>query len=563
MNRNTNSHFSEIPKTTIMRSALDRSCSHKFTGNVGELIPIYVDPDILPGDTVSIDTSKVIRFQTMLTPLMDDIYADFYWFFVPHRLVWDHWINFMGENDQSAWLPATTYSVPEISVPKKGSGSNDYVGSILDYLGYPVEMNTGNPVKISALPVRAYSKICLDWFTNENLTDPVNLYTGDSTVTASPGLTYVDDVPQGGHPFKVAKFKDFWTSMLPSPQKGDAVTFPLISGNLAPVSTVGPSQVPASTISGFGSNNMRWQKCSNVGTTYEPGEGVKDIIGIGSTGATFAGTIADTITYGTAISPMNLVADLSSTVGMVNVNDLRFAFQLQKILELDARAGSKYRETIKSHFQTDIGDARLQRSEYLGGNRIPININQVSNTAQTSTEYLGDLGAYSLTTDYHSDFTKSFVEHGTLMCCMCIRTSHSYCQGLQPFWNRRNRFDFYWPALACIGEQPYKKDGLFLGASGTFGFQEPWADYRYMPNRVSSYMRPYVTGSLGSWNLADDYSSAPSLSDAWIRETVDNVDRSLSVTSAAANQFWADVFFKSRYVRPLPVFSVPGLIDHF
>lgn len=233
MNRNTNAHFSELPQVNIKRSKFDRSFDLLTSCNVGDVVPIFVD-EIYPGETVSMSTSKIIRLQTLLTPMMGNIYADFYWFFVPNRLLWDHWEEFMGENKTSAWIPQVTYSIPKLKVPPKGSGSNNFTGSLLDYLGYPVEMSSQqSDIEISALPLRAYCKCVSDWFVDENLTDPLNFYTGDATVTCSSDSSYINDVPQGGKPFKAAKFRDYFTSCLPSAQKGDAVKFPIV-GN-APV----------------------------------------------------------------------------------------------------------------------------------------------------------------------------------------------------------------------------------------------------------------------------------------------------------------------------------------
>lgn len=555
MNRNTNAHFSEIPRVGIQRSILDRSHSVKTSGFVGDVIPIWWD-EILPGDTVSMDTSKVIRFQTMLSPVMDNIYADFYTFFCADYQLWDHFVNLMGENTDSAWIPEVQYSVPQIKVPPKGEGSNNKRFTILDYLGYPVEMDQVDDVEVSALPVRAYSAIVDYWFRDENLSDPINIYTGDSTVTATAEASYVDDVPHGGLPFKAAKFKDFWTSMLPSPQKGQAVTFPLISGGMAPVGTTSDLVV---------NSNLNQVPLQFSPSTHLPTGNhlLVDVVGADATKPGSLEAIAGGYT-GTPynVDPVNLWADLSDSVGAVTVNDLRMAFQLQKLLERDARGGTRYKEVVASHFNTTIDDGRLWHPEYLGGNRVPINVNQVSNTAQSESDFLGDLGANSLTVDVHGDFTKSFQSHGIIMTVMVIRAEHSYCQGIQPKWLRKGRFDFFWPVLANIGEQPYKKESLYLGAEGTFGYQEAWAEYRYAPNELTGTMRPYLSGSLGSWNLGDDYSSAPSLSDDWIREPRENVDRALAVTSETAEQFWCDIYFKIKHTRPMPVYSIPGLIDH-
>ena len=578
MNRNTNAHFSELPSVDIRRSVLDRSHSHKTSGNVGDLIPVYVDADIMPGDTVQIDTSKVVRFQTMLTPMMDNMQCDFYWFFVPHRLVWDHWINFMGENTSSDWTPAVTYTVPQLVVyPESTSGSFNTTGTILDYMGFPVGMLSTDPgaapyIKINALPVRAYARVCSDWFRSENVTDPLNIYTGDNDVNAiSTGNGYIDDVARGGDPFVVAKYHDYFSSALPAPQKGSAVEISLTSNTSLPVYT-GNKEVPVSSSafswkipnSGAISTNSVY-KISATPNKYFQFEVDDNLSGfeMSTFSNDFAGAYGDT-TY-SKIAPTNLWTAAPTGLSF-SVNDMRYAFQLQKLLERDARGGTRYIEVIRSHFGVISPDARMQRPEYLGGNRFAINVNQVSNTAQTESDFLGDLGAYSVTSDVHSDFTHSFTEHGTLMCLMCVRYDHTYSQGLDKMWTRKSRFDYYWPVFANIGEQPIMKTEIYCDgtqvANQPWGYQEAWADYRYAKNLSTAEMRPYVSNGLASWTLADDYSSEPSLSDGWLREDKTNVDRVLAVTSSVSNQFWADIYFNAKYTRPMPVYSIPGLIDH-
>lgn len=564
MNRNTNAHFSEFPSVDIQRSMLDRSFSHKTSGNVGDIIPIFVEPNILPGDTVSIDTAKVIRFQTMLTPVMDQIFADVYWFFVPHRLVWDHWINLMGENTASAWIPETEYTVPTLVVPPPaGEGdtpNNNKRGTLLDYMGFPVEMPLEDSVKINALPFRAYCKCMNDWFRSESLTDPINLYTGDADVTCTTEDSYIDDVGHAGKPFKAAKFADYFTSALPSPQRGDPVSIPL---------NVDVDSVRVRALEVDSDHPL-------IARNEPSGKLIVGTAAAGSVAlqATYMTTVAASSPYNIAgnpsynasaqgMAPLNLWTDSSTLSGVsFTVNELRYAFQLQKLLERDARSGGRYIEVIKGHFNVDSPDQRLQRAEYLGGNRFAVTIDQVTNTAQTEQDFLGDLGANSVTVDIHSDFTKSFTEHGTLLGLLVLRTDKTYSQGLPQWMKQRTRFDYYWPVFANIGEQPIDKDELFVGAEGTFGYQEAWASWRYHPNMVSGLLRPYLDDGLASWTVADDYDSAPSLSDSWIREDQTNVDRILAVTSQISDQFWCDCYFKWTHTRPMPVYSIPGLIDH-
>lgn len=584
MNRNTNAHFSEMPSAEIKRSTFDRSFSHKLSGNTGDIIPIFFD-EILPGDTVQMSSSKIIRFQTMLTPVMDNIYADVYWFFVPNRLVWDHWEQLMGANYTSAWTPQASYSTPLIAVPPKaGEGdtpNNNKVGTLLDYFGFPVELSDQtDPIDISALPVRGYCKIMNDWFLAETVSDPINIYTGDSKVTATTEASYINDCPKGGAPFKAAKFADYFSSSLPTPQRGDPVSIVTSvtgSGNRLPVIPIEASTLQYMTVDvnktapmvmmdTYGSNaNFKYH---NVYTTAAGA--YDDAYGSSSPSpfSTFQAAFDDA--YGStnaAKAPVNLWAETSidnpiGTIG-ININDLRYAFQLQKLLERDARGGcGRYIEIIKAHFNVNSPDQRLQRSEYLGGNRFPVNITQVSNTAQSEQEFLGDLGAFSLTGDTHADFVKSFTEHGMLYGLMVLRYDHTYSQGIPKYFQRTDRFSYYWPVFANIGEQPVNKNEIYGTATGTWGYQEAWADYRYKPNMCSGEMRPYVNNGLFSWTLADDYDQAPTLSDEWMREDKTNVDRTLSVTSQVSNQFWADIYFDFKHTRPMPVFSIPGLIDH-
>ena len=564
MNRNVESHFSDLPSVDIQRSIFDRSFTHKTSFNVGQLIPFYVD-EVLPGDSFKVTTSKVVRLQTLLTPVMDNLYLDTYYFFVPNRLVWSHWKEFMGENTSSAWIPQTTYQIPSIAAPAS-TGFN--TGTLADYFGLPVGVTWSNtdPRRPSALPFRAYALICNEFFRDENLSDPLNIPTGDSNQTGTNGTgNYINDVANGGPPFLVSKYHDYFTSCLPSPQKGPSVTFPLISGSIAPVGTVDLPDVPHSSLANFGSKNLRWQQTSSVGTQYTPA--AWQTIALSNSGNTLAGTVSGSISNTVGITPMNLVADLSTSVGAVSINELRLAFQLQKYYEKNARGGTRYTEIIRSHFGVTSPDSRLQRPEYLGGNRVPVTIHEVTNTAQTTNDFLGDLGAMSVTSNINEDFSHSFTEHGLVIGVCCLRYDHSYPQGLERFWSRRNPTDFYLPVFANLGEQPVFQSEICATSTNmandtVFGYQEAWADYRFKPDRVSGEMRPGISNSLASWHFADYYNSAPTLSDSWIREDKTNVDRTLAVQSANANQAFMDVYVKNICTRPMPMYSIPGLIDH-
>lgn len=549
MNLNVESHFSQLPKADIQRSRFDRSSSVKTTFNVGDVIPFYVD-EVLPGDTFDIKTSKVVRMQSLVTPIMDNIYLDTYFFFVPNRLTWEHWQEFNGENTKSAWIPATEFQVPQITAPSGGWS----IGTIADYMGIPTGVAN---LSVNALPFRAYALIMDGWFRDENLSDPLNIPVNDVTQTGSNGSNYISDVALGGMPFKAAKYHDYFTSCLPSPQKGPDVLLPL--GSQAPVTTISSDEVKFPIPNAPGLMLANQSLASGVGDvasmSFTPGSTVSFASNI-AVGQPSVGMI-----------PVNLVTDLSQATA-ATINQLRLAFQVQKLYEKDARGGTRYIEILKSHFGVTSPDSRLQRPEYLGGNRIPININQVLQTSQTSDQSpQGNPVGQSLTTDTNRDFVKSFVEHGFVIGVMVARYDHTYQQGLERFWSRKDRFDYYWPVFANIGEQAVKNREIY--AQGTdaddevFGYQEAWADYRYKPNRVSGEMRSSAPQSLDVWHLADDYDSQPYLSDEWIREDYATVDRVLAVSSNTSAQLFCDIYINNRTTRPMPVYSIPGLIDHF
>lgn len=557
MSRNAESHFAVNPtRIDMSRSRFDRSSSYKTTFNVGQIIPFYVD-EVLPGDTFSIDTSKVVRMQTLLTPVMDDIFLDTYYFFVPNRLTWSHWKQFMGENTESAWIPSVEYEVPQLTAPEGGWN----IGTIADYLGIPTGVSG---LSVNALPFRAYALIMNEWFRDENLSDPLNIPVTDATVQGVNTGTFVTDVAKGGLPYTAAKYHDYFTSALPAPQKGPDVTIPVAEAATAyvyPAATLNPNLQERF-------NTLRWS--DSQGNPVTGAAQYDSYIGISSGGYTFDRNLSSSLGTGSVkqMMPANLVADFSGTSQAATINQLRLAFQIQKLYERDARGGTRYIEILKSHFGVTSPDARLQRPEYLGGNRIPININQVvqSSSTDASGTPQGNTAAYSLTSDNHSDFTKSFVEHGFLIGVMVARYRHTYQQGLERFWSRKDRFDYYFPVFANIGEQAIKNKEIY--AQGTvkddevFGYQEAWADYRYRPNRVTGEMRSSAPQSLDVWHLGDDYKSLPSLSDSWIREDSKTVNRVLAVSDDVSAQLFCDIYIRNLCTRPMPLYSIPGLIDH-
>ena len=560
MSRNANSRFATNPvRLDMSRSKFPRNFSHKTTFNAGQVIPFYVD-EVLPGDTFQVRTSKVVRMQTLLTPVMDNVYLDTYYFFVPNRLVWEHWKQFMGENTESAWIPQVEYEVPQLTAPANGWE----VGTLADYMGIPTGVKG---LSVSALPFRAYALIMNEWFRSENLTDPLNIPVDDATVQGVNTGNYVSDVAKGGKPFVANKFRDYFTSCLPSPQKGPDVTIQTAQLGNAPVVPM-DKPVPKDLLN-YPYNVYIPRGNSDFEAGYHAGS--VDLNAFGGAywlARTGNSDLDSTIDNGVAGYPANLWAQFDNTVSVATINQLRTAFQIQKFYERSARGGSRYIETLKDHFGVTSPDARLQRPEYLGGNRIPVSINQViqnSGTVSGSTP-LGDTGAMSLTTDVHSDFTKSFVEHGFVIGVMVARYDHTYQQGIERFWSRKSMFDYYWPEFANIGEQAVLNKEIYAQGNAqddeVFGYQEAWADYRYKPSRVSGEMRSSYAQSLDVWHLADDYSKMPALSDSWIHEDPAIINRVLAVSDNLANQFFCDIYVQNYTTRNMPLYSIPGLIDH-
>lgn len=565
MNRNTESHFSLLPRVDISRSRFDRSASVKTTFNTGDIVPFFLE-EVLPGDTFNVKTSKVVRMQTLLTPLMDNLYLDTYYFFVPNRLVWQHWKEFCGENTESAWIPETEYAMPQITSP---ASTGWEVGTIADYFGIPTGVAN---LSVSALPFRAYALIMNEWFRDENLQDPLVVPVDDATVVGVNSATFVTDVAKGGKPYKAAKYHDYFTSALPTPQKGPDVTIPVSQGGTYPVygdgnalmiTAGGSTRAWTSKVGGAFNDNITCSGTSGNKKLGAFGEDnlqafSNDYVGVGTKGQLGRGTSS------------GLIAVDDGGVSMATINQLRLAFQIQKFYERQARGGSRYTEVIRSFFGVTSPDARLQRPEYLGGNRVPININQVIQQSGTGSESSstpqGTVVGMSQTTDTNSDFTKSFTEHGLIIGVMVARYDHTYQQGLDRLWSRKDKFDFYWPVFANIGEQAIKNKEIYAQGNAeddeVFGYQEAWAEYRYKPSRVTGEMRSSYAKSLDVWHLADDYSKLPSLSAEWIQEDSSTVNRVLAVSNNLSAQFFADVYVRNLCTRPMPMYSIPGLIDH-
>lgn len=588
-NRNEIHNFAQNPEVKIERSRFDMNSNIKFTGNTGRLIPFYL-LEVLPGDSFEVQTSLVCRLQTLIHPIMDNMFLDTYYFFVPNRLVWDHWKEFCGEPDR-AWTPSREYTVPRIKLdpmryttaespnrPDWNTFANYFKDSALDYLGGAITKEMLDPVYFNALPVRAYEKIYDDWFRDENLIDPVNLYTGDSDVEFGVGNQDDGDIDAdtgrvyyssrgGAEVFSAAKLHDYFTSALPQPQRGEPVNV-LGDVEFTIPSAYDPVQTRSIIAQNSSSYPARWRltdgnfqfdtPVQNASLQYySPGA-------VGMLDAQFAreNSGAFPINLWSSRPEINFGNDLSLTI-----NDLRLAFQVQKFMEKSARGGARYIELIKEMFGVDSPDSRLQRSEYLGGHRIPLNIHQIVNQTETQDAPLGNVGAMSLTSDSHADFVHSFTEHGYILGIAVVRYKHSYSQGINRLWTRRTKFDYYWPVFANIGEQPVKTSEIYyqtvdLTPGGVFGYQEAWADYRYIPDRVAGEMRPGIPNTLASWHLGDYYDRVPTLGASWISEDLVNVDRTLAVTSQVSDQLLFDVYVQNRATRPMPVYSIPGLADH-
>lgn len=525
--------FAENPIINIQRARFKRNHTNKTTFNAGKLIPID-STEVIPGDTIKMRCHAVIRMSTPIKPVMDNAWADIYYFFIPWRLVWEHWEELQGANKSGPWVDQAEYTVPQVTAPTGGWNK----GTIADYFTIPTKVEN---LSISALYFRAYCMTWNEWFRDENLQNFTYMPTDDSTTTGSNGSNMVTDAVAGGIPLPVAKIHDYFTSALPEPQKGPDVLLPL--GQEAPVRNIREDAV------------IYLQ--TNNGNT-----------GIEMTSNNFNINKTNGNTTGVVNNIIGLSADLSNATA-ATINNLRQAFQLQKMFEKDARGGTRYIEILKNHFGVTASDARLQRPEYLGGQRVPIQVAQVLQTSSTDTESpQGNTAAFSLTINSDNGFTKSFEEHGVILTLCCVRTGHSYQQGLNKKFSRKTRTDFYMPVFANIGEQPILNKEIYAQGNAkdeeVFGYQEAWAEYRYKPNTITGEFRSNVAenGGLDIWHYADYYTSLPTLGNDFIQETAVNIDRTLAVQSSVSDQFIADFYFEEIDTRPMPVYSIPGLIDH-
>lgn len=539
MNRNSEQHYAQVPHAEIRRAKFQRDFNLLTTMNEGDLVPIYLD-EVLPADTFKINLNALVRMATPLFPVMDNAYMDFYFFFVPARLLWKHFQNLMGQNDSTFWAETTEYTTPVTTAPKGGWN----VGTLADYFGIPTGVSG---LKVNSLPFRAYCKIWNEWFRDENLQQPVTQSMDDTTTTGVNTGTNLSDAEAGGLPLKVCKYKDYFTSCLPSPQKStEPVTIPL-TGN-AP-------------IKGYKDEDRTSPVTGEASTFYSIGPAeAGQKVQVGQIGADKNGLA---MYWGKNGSLAYLGAELGNITG-ATINELRQAIAVQHIFERDARTGTRYKEILKGAWGVTSPDARLDRSEYIGGHRMPINVNQVIQTSSTdSTSPQGNTGAYSMTTLSRNMCTYSATEHGYVLGLAAIRVDHSYQQGLSRLWTRNTRFSYYDPMLANLGEQAVLNQEIYAQGKPqdeeVFGYQEAWADYRYRTNMVTSEMRSTYEKTLDAWHYADKYGALPTLSNSWIKEGTENIDRTLAVQSSNSHQFICNFYYEQAWTRPMPIYSVPGI----
>ena len=522
--------FSRVPNAEIPRSKFDRSHGYKTTFNAGFLIPVYLD-EALPGDTFNVSMTAFTRLATPIFPFMDNLFLDTFFFAVPYRLIWDNWQKFNGEQKNPG--DSTSFLTPLLDKTKAPLNAGGFPnGSLSDYFGLPTQVPG---IDVVSFHHRAYNLIYNEWFRDQNLQNSVTVPLGDGP-----------DDPALFSLLRRGKRHDYFTSCLPWPQKGPSVTIPL-SGS-APVISSGTG-IPTFTVPGFtGARQLR--SANGLGVTV------------------WDASVASSSAGNAAWNNPNLVADMTA-VTAATINQLRQSFQIQHIYERDARGGTRYTEIIKAHFGVTSPDARLQRPEYLGGGSSAFNINPIAQTSAVPSQPspLGNLSAMGTASVHGHGFVKSFTEHTLVIGMVSVRADLTYQQGQNRMFSRRTRFDFYWPELSHIGEQAVLNKEIYARGSLTpgqddlvFGYQERHAEYRYKPSLITGQFRSNFAQTLDPWHLAQNFTSLPTLSSAFIEENPP-VDRVIAVPTSP--QFLFDAYFKNVAARPMPMYSVPGLIDHF
>lgn len=556
MNRNNERHFLQIPEMHASRTRFNRDQTILTTFDSGKLIPFFVD-EVLPGDTFQVDTTAIIRMSTPKYPVMDDAFIDFYYFYTPDRILWDNFKHFMGEVEETPWMPTKECAVPQIKINGTDAKPAPDERSILDYMGVPTKIK--KPFTINALPIRAYVKIWNEFFRDQNVDNAAVLKSDDADVTydftAENSETLEKDLQNavlGGNLLPVNKYHDYFTSCLPYPQRGPEVTLPM-QGN-APLEAYTTDKL-TEKVKLNGQKVIHWQTNSdNEGSLPETFAG-----GYNKIGTSFGGKIS-----GQPLTERYYLGTDLSAVTATTINDLRQAVAVQQYYEALSRGGSRYREQVRALWDVTISDKTVQIPEYLGGGRYQVNVNQIIQTSGQQNENdtpIGETGAVSVTPIRESSFTKSFEEHGFVIGVACVRHNRSYQQGLERFWSRKDRLDYYVPQFANLGEQPVKKKEIMLTGDTTdeetFGYQEAWADYRMKPNRVSGLMRSNATGTLDFWHYADVYKTVPTLSQEWMAEGKAEIARTLIVQNEP--QFFGAVRIANKTTRRMPLYSVPGL----